>query len=348
MQTTIKIIGLSVFLFLISLSCHSEKEITLKVFQFNIWQEGTIVPGGFDAITDEIVRSDADFVMLSEVRNYKDTRFCDRIVDALKERGQTYYSFYSEDSGLLSRYPISDSSTVFPLNDDRGSIYKAVTKVKDREVAIYTGHLDYRNCAYYDILGYDGSTWEERAPLADVDSVLYLNHLSKRDDAIALFLEEAKKDREAGRLIFFGGDFNEPSHLDWAEATKDIYDHRGLIVPWEVSTMLEQACFKDIYREIHPNPVTHPGFTFPSDNEDMDISRLTWAPQADERERIDFIYYFPDKQLIPKNAYIVGPSKSIANNQRVEEEGQDIFLQPLGIWPTDHRGVLAEFTFTCK
>ena len=55
-------------------SCQQEK--TFKVLQFNIWQEGAVVKGGFDAIADEIVRSNADFVTLSEVRNYHQTRFC--------------------------------------------------------------------------------------------------------------------------------------------------------------------------------------------------------------------------------------------------------------------------------
>ena len=52
-------------------SCQQEK--TFKVLQFNIWQEGAVVKGGFDAIADEIVRSNADFVTLSEVRNYHQT-----------------------------------------------------------------------------------------------------------------------------------------------------------------------------------------------------------------------------------------------------------------------------------
>ena len=39
-------------------SCQQEK--TFKVLQFNIWQEGAVVKGGFDAIADEIVRSNAD------------------------------------------------------------------------------------------------------------------------------------------------------------------------------------------------------------------------------------------------------------------------------------------------
>ena len=53
-------------------SCQQEK--TFKVLQFNIWQEGAVVKGGFDAIADEIVRSNADFVTLSEVRNYHQKR----------------------------------------------------------------------------------------------------------------------------------------------------------------------------------------------------------------------------------------------------------------------------------
>lgn len=57
-------------------SCQQEK--TFRVLQFNIWQEGAVVKGGFDAIADEIVRSNADFVTLSEVRNYHQTRFATR------------------------------------------------------------------------------------------------------------------------------------------------------------------------------------------------------------------------------------------------------------------------------
>lgn len=40
------------------------------ILQWNIWQEGTMVKGGYDAIVEEIVRLKPDFVTLSEVRNY--------------------------------------------------------------------------------------------------------------------------------------------------------------------------------------------------------------------------------------------------------------------------------------
>ncbi|WP_304252793.1 endonuclease/exonuclease/phosphatase family protein [Parabacteroides gordonii] len=323
-----------------------QKTETVKVLQFNIWQEGTVVENGFNAVADEIVRSDADFVTLSEVRNYHNTRFCDRIVEALKERGQTYYSFYTEDSGLLSRYPITDSSTVYPLNDDRGSIYRLVAKKGNQEFAVYTAHLDYRNCAYYDARGYDGNNWEKIEPVSDLDSILVLNRASVRDDAIARFVSTAEKDKAAGRIVILGGDFNEPSHLDWTEATKDMRDHYGLVVPWDVSVILEKAGYKDAYREKYPDPVTHPGFTCPADCPDIDLKKLVWSPEADDRDRIDFIMYSPFEGLTLTDMTIVGPKGDILRGERATEKTADPIIAPLGTWPTDHKAVLATFQLT--
>lgn len=61
-----------------------EKEFT--VLQWNIWQEGTVIPGGYDAIVNEIARLRPDFVTLSEVRNYENTNFTARLVQSLKEK----------------------------------------------------------------------------------------------------------------------------------------------------------------------------------------------------------------------------------------------------------------------
>lgn len=319
------------------------KNDNFKVLQFNIWQEGTVVKGGFDAVADEILRSGADFVTLSEVRNYHGTRFCDRIVEALKKREATFYSFYSDDSGLLSRYPISDSSTVYPLSDDRGSIYRMVTRKGDREFAVYTAHLDYRNCAYYDVRGYNGNTWEKQEPVVEVDSILALNRASVRDDAMACFLREAEKDRAAGRIVILGGDFNEPSHLDWTEATKDMRDHHGAVVPWDVSVMLEKAGYRDAYRTVFPDPVTHPGFTCPADCPDIALEKLVWSPEADDRDRIDFIMFAPSEGLSVTDVTIVGPKGDVVRGKRVTEETADPIVEPLAVWPTDHKGVLATF-----
>lgn len=147
---------LSIVLLTLTLLPIDARKIT--VLQWNIWQEGTMVKGGYEAIVAEIARLRPDFVTLSEVRNYHDTNFTKRLCKSLSQKGIQYYSFKSYDTGLLSRYPIEDSLVVFPLNCDHGSIHKLTTTVDGRKVNVYTAHLDYLNDAYYNVRGYDGST----------------------------------------------------------------------------------------------------------------------------------------------------------------------------------------------
>jgi len=40
-------------------------------------------------------------------------------------------------------------------------------------------------------------------------------------------IKDARK--EKGNIILLGGDFNEPSHLDWKENTKNLWDHNGTV-----------------------------------------------------------------------------------------------------------------------
>ena len=324
-------------------SLYAKKEFT--VLQWNIWQEGTMVKGGYDAIINEIVRLKPDFVTFSEVRNYKNTRFCDRIVSSLKEKGEVYYSFYSDDTGLLSKYPISDSTVVYPLNDDHGTVHRMLTEIHGHKIAVYTAHLDYLKDAYYNVRGYDGSTWEEIPVPESVAEVLVYNDASFRDDAIKDFIKAAKKDIENGIMVVLGGDFNEPSHLDWIRETKDLYDHNGMIIPWTVTLLLDNNGFIDTYRTKYPDVQKgkKPRDTFPSDNPLMDVKRLTWAPKSDERDRIDYIFYYPDKRLKLKDAVIFGPKGSIVKSERVVETSSDRFIEPLDVWPTDHKGLLVTF-----
>ena len=62
---------------------------------------------------------------------------------------------------------------------------------------------------------------------------------------------------------------------------------------------------------------------------------LSWAPEADERERIDFVYYYPNKNLQIKSAQIVGPTGSIVRGQRIEEQTKDPIIPPVNNqWPS--------------
>ena len=329
-------------LIFLAFGCTKEREI--KVLQFNIWQEGTVVKNGYNAVIDEIVNSGADLVALSETRNYNNTNLAERMCHSLKEKGHVFYSKKSDDTGLLSKFPILSFELLYPVKDDHGSITKAVVDVEGTEIAFYSAHLDYLNCAYYAIREYDANTWKKlEAPLLDKEEIRRINLASKRDDAIKVFIADAKKEIQKGRLIILGGDFNEPSHLDWIEANKDMYDHNGLTFDWDVSSLLEKNGFKDSYRVLYPNPVTHPGFTYPSENRDMPISKLTWAPERDERERIDFIYYASDKRLKLKDSYIHGPKGTIVRSKVVDLQNDEKYLLPLKTWPTDHKALISVF-----
>jgi endonuclease/exonuclease/phosphatase family metal-dependent hydrolase len=312
--------------------------------QLNIWMEGTEVPTGFEAIVDQVIQSNADIVTFNEVQNNNHIHFNDRIVKALKEKGKTFYSFYSDDSGIISKYPIISYASVYPEKADTGSIYKAVIKIGDAKIAIYSSHLDYLHYACYLPRGYDGTTWKKMdKPITDPDSILKTNLESKRVEQIKAVIADAEKEFNKGNSVIIGGDFNEPSHLDWTKATKNRFDHNGAVVQWPVSGLLKKSGYIDTYRQLFPNPLTHPGFTYPADNKDAEIKKLTWAPTADERERIDFIYYKPANKLTLKNVMIVGPKGCIVRSKREEEKTQDCFIVPVGIWPTDHKAIMATF-----
>lgn len=348
-QTVKPAVLLLILLPLLATSCHFKNVKELKVLQFNIWQEGTVVPDGYQAILDEVIRLDADLIALSEVRNYNDQSLAKRLVTDLKERGHIYYSETSYDSGILSRHPIISQEMLFPAIDDRGSVTKAIISIEDTEVAFYSAHLDYRNCSLYLPRGYDGSTWARLDTIiTDINMIAADNLQSQRDEAIRAIITDAQTERKNGRLTFIGGDFNEPSHLDWIEATKKLYDHNGVVMEWHNTKSLEQAGFIDTYRQIFPNPVTHPGFTFPADNPLVDITKLAWSPTADDRDRIDFIFYQPHPDLELIDAVIVGPKGSVVRNERVEEQSDDPFVLPNTIWPTDHKAILATFKLKSK
>jgi len=348
MQKIIKIFSvLCVFTSIVC--CRAQNKQTLKVLQFNIWQEGTVVKEGYEAILNEIVDSKADLIALSEVRNYNNTNLAKRFIKSFEEKGYTFYSIKSQDTGLLSKFPILEQTNLYPVTNDHGSITKAIINFNGIEIAFYSGHLDYLNCALYLPRGYNGSTWEKlKAPVTSIKEIEKINLASLRDDATKVFIKDAKNEIKKGRIVIYGGDNNEPSHLDWIEDNKNLYDHNGVVMNWNVSMELSKNGFIDAYREMFPNPLTHPGFTYPANNPAVPINKLAWSPDADDRDRIDFIFYYPDDRMKLLNSKIIGPKGDIVRNKRVLEPTQDLIKEPLNIWPTDHKAVFSEFSIINK
>ncbi len=75
------------------------------------------------------------------------------------------------------------------------------------------------------------------------------------------------------------GDFNEPSALDWTKEAVATKRH-PLQVEWPTSKAMQVAGFRDTYREFHPDPMKHPGFTWTPITKSDD--------PKDHHDRIDF------------------------------------------------------------
>ncbi|MHC8947943.1 endonuclease/exonuclease/phosphatase family protein [Sphingobacterium hungaricum] len=339
------VLSISCVLFCFSAAIAQQQKFDLKVFQINIWHEGTQIPNGLQVIAEEIIDKDPDIVLFSEIKHRTDSGFIRQIIQVLKANGATYYGKGNNedlDVGLISKYPLK-----FPDVEQEKNELPAVSKtkisIKGRDFIFYSAHLDYTNYACYLPRGYDGVTWKKLpAPIINNEEVLTANKLSQRDEAIAAVISDVEKESK-NQLIILAGDFNEPSHLDWTEATKDLFDHRGTVIPWHCSVVLYDAGFLDAFRVRFPNPVTHPGFTFPSYNKDVDINKLTWAPDADERDRIDYIYYLQNPSIQVKDVHVVGPVETVVRAKKQDRDSQDQFLVPKAVWPTDHKALLATF-----
>lgn len=311
----------------------------LNVLTFNVWHGGTQVADGAQQIADIITETDADVTFLPEVGQ------APAQVAALLG----YDHLIATDTGIVSRYPIISTDTV-------GKWWsKAVIDVNGSEVVVYGGHLEYRWYTTYLPRGYGGevhgdwppgwNTWDKLdGPVTDVEAILAANEQSGRPAAAAELVADVATERAAGRLAIVGGDFNEPPSQDWTAATADLFDHNGVVLPWQTTQTLLDGGMVDAFRAVHPDPVANPGFTWPSDNALFPTSSLTWAPEADERDRIDYIFATPDDRLSIDGALVVGPQSTIVRNERVVDDSADEILTPEAVWPSDHKAVLARFS----
>lgn len=306
-------------------AARSAGDTIFSVLQFNTWMDGNL-----DLVANEIAARQPDFVTFSETQD-KDS-FYVRMIRKLQNKGLTYYGGPGRNTSVISKYPIQTYGQVY------GSTFtKLLTKIKGREIAVYSGHLDYTHYACYYPRGYDPVNWSRLpSPVTDVTQIRNMNLASTRDEEIAAFITEAQKDVQAGHIVILGGDFNEPSHLDWTEAAKNLYDHRGVVMPWTTTLALANAGYKDTYRVLYPDAVSHPGFTW--------VYQSDWAPLSDERDRIDYIFCSGDTGLSVQDAYIVGPDSSIVRHVLTKETSLDKFSKPVGRWPSDHKALMTVFS----
>lgn len=336
------------------------KAAEFTFFQLNLWEGMSNVDNGRQALYDQLVALMPDAASFCEFRHIGEAEeVLDGAIEYIREKtGVTYFRTCMSGSGtrgLLTRHPVIEGPESVPSSGHGATnswFYRTVVDFYGQEIALYASHAVHYYYACYLPRGYgDGSTpygWDklEDGPITDVNYIIERETQSLRHEIANDLADDAQRQKQKGRMVIFGGDLNQPSHLDWTAETADMYEHRGCIVPWTISVICYDRGLKDAFRTVYPDPVTHPGVTWPVYNKDAKVA-TQWLTDADERDRIDYVYYLAEDRITPVKAQLVGPDSMVSHSERVPDGFIDAaaeIILPAGVWPSDHRGLLVTFS----
>jgi endonuclease/exonuclease/phosphatase family metal-dependent hydrolase len=207
---------------------------------------------------------------------------------------------------LISRFPLLDAP------GGRG-VYVFAEVAPGRFVAVSNVHLPSDPYGPYWVR--DG---EPRAAVLELERTTRLPEIRRQLEALPALAD-------AGIPVFLTGDFNSPSHLDWTPAVDAVREEVRYPVVWPVSDALADAGFHDSYRDVHPDPVAVPGFT--------------WTPPGTLESVADEVYDRIDWVLFQ------GPAETLGTKLVGESGGPDVDVER-DPYPTDHRGVVSTFRVT--
>ena len=266
---------LSTLLFLSSCATHSSggkdtgtQTDTLKVLSWNVWHGGHSkeYPGkSCEGTMGILKKSEADIILMVETYGCSN-----QVADHLGY----YHRLLSDNLSIYSRYPI-EKTLVFPdslSTFNFGGVEVNVHGKKVRAFATWLHYLPDERLVPLDKSEEEILAWDD-AGTRDEEARHIMN-------VLAPYL--AQKDSIP---VIMGGDFNVHSHLDWTDATRELYNHGSKTVGWTVSKIMQQNGLTDSFREMNPDPVTNLGPTW------------YWSDDAqkDRMDRIDFIYYTGNK-----------------------------------------------------
>jgi endonuclease/exonuclease/phosphatase family metal-dependent hydrolase len=281
---------------------------TIRVMSFNIWVGGEASKQPLERTAAVIRAARADLVGLQEARG-------ESVAGKRPDNGRKladmlgwHYFDQDEDCAVLSRFEI-----VEPTPSKYGV---KLALAPGRFAYFFNTHLSHAPYQPYQLLGIpygDGAFIRTEAEAVSAA-------LAARGKQVQSLVEEMQPALRSGLPVFLTGDFNEPSHLDWTEATASA-KLCPLAVAWPSTRAVMAAGLTDAFRALWPDPVRRPA--------------CTWTPTTkptdpkDHHDRIDFVFFAGnDVRVLAAN--VVG--EDLAN--------ADVAVQP---YPSDHRAVTALF-----
>ena len=303
------------------LASAADAETKLRIMSFNIWGGGQNEGKGVEETVAAIKAAGADIIGVQETRLESDpctaescpatgTSSAKAIAEAL---GFYYYDQTQVNVALwanavISRYPIGVASA-----HDLG------VPIDVNGVTVWAFNIHHTDFPYqpYQLLGIEYGT----APYFKTAREAVASAALARGPAMDLLFEDMKQ-ADGAAAVFVFGDFNEPSDLDWTDATVAA-GQQPIAVQWPETRRLADAGFVDTYRAVYPDPLAKPAFTW--------TARGDEAATDDHHDRIDF-------------AFVRAPGLKVLAAAIVGEDGprSDIKVMP---WPSDHRSTMAEVAF---
>ncbi len=292
----------------------------VRLMSFNTWNSGMHVDRGLQKIADHIVQAGADIVALQELM------YPGLTSSLLQYLGSDWTGVERRAEGR--DWPGLGIVTKFKLDRTSGhqtnhSVGATVLVRKDPhpevKFRIWSFHANFTNYGPYNAC----------SPMEESEKLRLIKHseeIRTADIKQVLRAIDRHQPDQGDQPVLILGDFNEPSHLDWTEETKDV--HCGLGYDWPVSQLLLASGFKDAYRTVKPNPILYPGITWSTVQKFMEFNKT----QAEPQDRIDFIYY-RGGSIRPIDASVYSGTQVIAPLPYID--GND--------WPSDHFSVVADF-----
>jgi endonuclease/exonuclease/phosphatase family metal-dependent hydrolase len=247
---------------------------------------------GITNIAEVIRRDGADLGGLQEIAGYP---------SSLSQLATNLGFHYRPGISIVSRYPIL-ASAVSANNETQSGA--TIELSPGQRVHLFNCHLAaYPYGPYY---WRDGQSSNAIIALEGSARLPALNHL------LATMAPHLAGDDP----VFLTGDFNAPSHLDYAA------------FPWPTSVAVINAGLLDSYRLMRPtNRTFPPDFSFTE-------AGITWTPDGfqhdpnDVFDRIDFVYFSGGDEIA------VTASTDLDSRNSVNP------------WPSDHRAVISTVTLT--
>jgi exodeoxyribonuclease-3 len=281
----------------------------LRVMSFNLWQGGEEGKQPLAQTVKVIEAAKADLVGLQETAGLQRG---DRRPDnarRIAEQLGWHYVDQGGGTGVISRYEI-DGQTAAKLG-------VRVALPSGRKVWLFNVHFAHAPYQPYQLLKIPYAD----APFIETAEQAVLEARKARGSQVAALLRQIKTIRDEKAAVLITGDFNEPSHFDWTKSVR----HEGgspATVRWPTTAAVDDAGFTDAYRQIHPDPLKRPGYTWTPITAEDD--------PKDRHDRIDFV--FVGRGVKVTSAEIVG--------ERMDRA--DIVVTP---YPSDHRAVVASVTW---